>query len=281
MPCFTLLADFIPEVSNPLPVNKLLFMYRFYYLPFSLEFQEGKNVNEILPFVPEKKNTIRLIKAEELQELDARYGGIRESWKQKSLFINTPVALNQSVRISSHLVSHSIPLSRSALEKLSIDERIQLNEALKKKSPEVQAAFKQLTFLKSFLTTPDQGKFNLFIFSASWCESCREYRILLESYLKKFPKAELNIHSVVIEDSREEIFDKPMLKELFPHPKKYSHDSIPRFLALDTTTTVPTVLEEGEALAVVYERFFKEHKGFLDHQIPLLKKEPTRQITSE
>lgn len=273
------LADVIPEAP---PTNKLLYMYRFYYLPFSLEFREGKNVNEILPLLPQKDGTVRLIKADELQELDTKWNSLRDPWKQKSLLLSTPVTSNESARVTTHLVSHVIPLTRTALERLSIDERIQINETLKKKPVEVQSAFKQLTFLKSFLTPMDQGKWNLFIFSASWCESCREYRVLLESYLKKFPSSDLNLHSVVIEDSREEIFDKPLLKELFPNPKKYSHDSIPRFLMLDTTATVPKVLEEGEALAAVYDRFFKEHKGFLDEQSPLFKKsQPARRLSSE
>ena len=105
--------------------------------------------------------------------------------------------------------------------------------------------------------------------SASWCESCREYRILLESYLKEFPQSNVTLHSVVIEDEKENIFDSLLLKELFPHPKKYSHDSIPRFLALEFVNGEPRLLEEGDALQAFYERFFKSHQGFLDSQTTL------------
>jgi hypothetical protein len=125
--------------------------------------------------------------------------------------------------------------------------------------------------LKSFLQPLEEEKFNLFIVSASWCESCREYRVLLESYLKAFPHPDLNLHSLVIDDPKEEIFDSRLLKELFPNPAKYSHDSIPRFLSIETVAGKTTVLEEGEALAEFYARYLKPHRGYLDGQSTLFR----------
>jgi len=259
------------------PVNKLLYMYRFFYLPFSIEFKEGKTPNDILPFVRDGSGTERLIRAEELERLDREWAALKGEWYKKSLLQTTSVPLNQATRITSHLTSHHVSLSRGAFDNVSIDDRIQINHALQSKSPEVQSAFKQLRFLKSFLGPQDEGRFNLFIISASWCESCKEYRTLLETYLKIFSEPSLTLHSVIIEDPKEEIFDSPILKELFPNPKKYSHESIPRFLALETVHGNATVHEEGEALKEVHDRFLKSHRGFLDGKTSVLgkKKKPS------
>lgn len=247
------------------PVNKLLYMYRFYYLPFSVDFREGKTINDILPLVstgegPEK----RLIKAEELQHLDEEWTQLKEPFKKKSLFASTLVPLNGSVRISSHLVSHRVTLTRTAFDPLSLSERIAVKEKLKGKPSEVQANYKQLLFLKSLLTNEDRDALNLFVVSASWCESCREYRTLFEDYFRTFLPAGLNVHSLVVEDTKEQIFEHPFLKELFPNEKKYSHNSIPRFIAVEEKDGGQLVLEEGEALEAVYERFFKKRQGYLN-----------------
>jgi hypothetical protein len=203
--------------------------------------------------------------------LDLEWNKIKEAWKKKSLLLLTPVATGESVRISQRLISHHIPLTRTAFDTLSINDRIQLGQALQTKAPEVQAAFKQLRFLKSFLRPGDEEKFNFFIISASWCDSCREYRNLFESYFKAFPAPLVNLHSVVIEDPKEEIFDARILKELFPNPKKYSHNSIPRFLALESVRGKTTIWEEGEALQELYERFYKLHHGFLNPRVTLFR----------
>ena len=136
---------------------------------------------------------------------------------------------------------------------------------------DAQANFKQLKFLKSFMSGSDDFRFNFFLISASWCDSCKEYRVLMETYMKTFPDQGLTLHSVVIEDPKEEVFDSQILKDLFPHPKKYSHDSVPRFLALDQADGKPHVYEEGEALKEVYERFFKSHQGYLNSRVKLFK----------
>lgn len=253
-------------------INKLLYMYNFYYLPFSVEFREGRTINDILPFFPGKfAEAGRLLTADELQQLDKEWNLIKDPWKKKSLLLSTQVPVNQSVRISQHMASHRVALSRTAFDTLSITDRIQLADVLKSKSPEVQAAFKQLRFLKSFLSPLEEEKFNFFMVSASWCESCREYRVLLESYFKAFPNPELNLHSLVIDDPREEIFESRILKELFPNPAKYSHDSIPRFLAIESLGGKTVVYEEGEALLELYERYFKQHRGYMDSKSSLFR----------
>lgn len=271
--CLTLNTALAEE--DPKPVNKLLQMYNFYYLPFSITWREGKALNDIIPLISTKPGEPgRLIKAEELETLDKEWNGFKDDWKKRSLLLSTPVALNETVHISQRLVSHHIPLTRAAFDGISITDRIQLNDALKNKSPEVQAAFKQFRFLKSFVQPLEEEKFNFFIVSASWCDSCKEYRVLLETYLKTFPDSGLILHSVVIEDPKEEVFDSRILKELFPHPKKYTHDSIPRFLAIQTAQGKTTIWEEGEALQELYERFYKKNRGFLDTRTTLFKKSP-------
>jgi thiol-disulfide isomerase/thioredoxin len=259
------------------PVNKLLYMYRFYYLPFSLEFQEGRTVNDILPFFPgENKSALKLLQAEELETLDGEWNKIKASWRQKSLFLATPVPTGQTRRISQHLASHVIPLSRGAFDTLPINDRIMLANALRTKSPQVQAAFTQLRFLKSFLGPQDDGKFNFFVIGASWCESSREYRILFETYFKEFPNSDVNLHSVVIDDPKEQIFDSRILRELFPNPARYSHNNLPRFLAIETVNGTTTIYEEGEALQQLYDRFFYMHRGYLDSKVTIFRNNRAR-----
>jgi thiol-disulfide isomerase/thioredoxin len=195
---------------EPARVNKLQYMYQLFYLPFSVKFREGRTVDDILPYITDKiTGQPRLIKAEELQELDAVWNSIREPMKKKSLLISTPVPVGQSVRISHHLASHNIAVTRGPLDGLSINERIQLAELLKDKPAEIQVAFRQLRFLKSFLNLVDEGKFNFFIVSASWCDSCKEYRALFEAYVKNFGINELNLHSIVINDPLKIFFRIP------------------------------------------------------------------------
>lgn len=256
-------------------VNKLQYMYNFFYFPFSVEFREGKTLNDILPYIKTSETEPpRLLKPLELQALDRDWNGIKEPWKKRSLLLSTQVAIGESAQITQKLVSHRVPISRGSFDTISITDRIQLNEALKNKPPEVQAAFKQLRFLKSFLTPIQEERFNFFIFSPSWCESSREYRVLFETFIKTFPNMGLNLHSVVIEDPKEEIFDSKIMKELFPHPKKYTHDSVPRFLAIETVQGNALVWEEGEALKELYERFFLPHRGYLNSRSTLFRKVP-------
>lgn len=259
------------------PVNKLLYMYHFFYLPFSIGLGEGKTRDEIYPLIKTGEGE-RLLIPNEIKTLEGEWSELREIWKKKSLLLNTPVSLHQSVQISQHIKSHSIPLSRTAFDRMSINDRIILNEMLKSRTPEIQAEFRQIRFLKSFLTTTDEERVNFFIVSASWCDSCKQYRVLLETYLKSYPKPDLNLHSVVIEDPKEQIFKSPILKELFPHPDQYSHDTIPKFLALDMRNGEEMVYEEGEALKVVYEGFFEAHKGAMDSELTLFRKNPVPQF---
>lgn len=255
------------------PENKLLYMYRLYYLPFGLEFEEGRTANDILPFLPEKyPDPSRLITAQELKTLDEEWTGLKKSWSKRSLLETTKVPLDRSVRITQKLASHRIPLTRSAFDGISIGDRIQIKEAMKSKPPQVQATFRQIRFLKSLLTPLELEKLNFFVVGASWCNSSREYRILMESYFKRFPSSKINFHSLVIDDPKEKIFDSKLLKELFPNPKLYSHNTIPRFLAIEVVNGKTRLYEEGEALREVYERHFKKHRGFLDSQTSLLGK---------
>lgn len=248
--------------------NKLLQMYRLYYLPFSIYFREGNSKNEIVPFVNADPGglTKRMLKAQELQALNKDWDGIRKSWKGRSLFLTTPVRTNKSVRITRSLYSHRISLTRRAFDGIQLNDRIKMNKTLKSKPPLLQNAFKQLRFMKSFIGRGDERKFNLFIVSASWCQSCLEYRVLLETYVKKFPNANLVLHSIVVEDPKEEIFDAKVMSELFPNPKKYSHESIPRFLTLQTIKGKPVVHQEGEAIKTYYDKFLLKHRGYLDNK---------------
>jgi thiol-disulfide isomerase/thioredoxin len=273
---FSLLLLAAPLHAEELaPVNKLRYMYQFYYLPFSLEFREGKTVNDIMPFISNNAGDLtQLVKAAELQSLDGEWNEIKNNWQKKSLLLNTVVGLNKTVRISPHLISHRIALNHKPLDGVALTERIQIERLLSNQSPDTQASFKQMRFLKSFMTPADEYRFNFFLVSASWCESCKEYRLLFESYLKSFPDSNLTLHSVVVEDPKEEIFDSQLLKDLFPHPAKYTHDSIPRFLAIDQANGRLTVYEEGEALKEVYERFFKSHQGYLNQRVKLFKNIP-------
>jgi hypothetical protein len=281
-----LFASTVPAESAS-KVNKLEQMFRFYYLPFSLDFKEGRTANEIFPFGPDKyRDYTRLIKPEELQKLDKEWGTFREEWKKRSLFLSTPVGLNETTHLSQRLISHRIPLNRSAWHGLGLNERIQLESILRTKPEAVQVAVTQLRLLKSFLNGNEEEKFNFFIIGPHWCESSREYRALMEAYFKNFPKSELILHSVVIEDTKEEIFDSKLLKELFPYPEKYTQDIVPKFIAIQTVNGKTTIWEEGDALKELYERFYKPHRGYLDLKIgsatellqPILKAEASSKL---
>lgn len=269
------------ELGRQKPINKLLYMYRLYYLPFSVEFEVGRDENLILPYFPERyPEPARIFTAEELSKLDKEWGNLRQPWSQKSLLESTKVPLNQTVRISQRLVSHRIALTRTAFDKLSINERIQIKDALAKKAPKVKASFLQLAFLRSFLAPLEEEKFNFFVVGASWCGSSKDYRVLLEAYVKKFANPAINLHSVVIDDPKGKIFESQILKDLFPNVEKYTHDTIPRFLAYQVVNGEPKVWEEGEALRELYERYFKAERGFMNEKSDIFKgwPGPTRSL---
>ncbi len=252
-------------------VNKLLAMYELFYLPFPLEFHVGRNLETILPFVTDARGeATRMVEAHELVSLDAEWAKIRGNWRSKSLLEFHAVPTGKSVRIAQRLVSHRVPVTRAATDTLPLADRMALNDSLKGKSAAVIASFYQLRFLKSLLEAGDEGKFNFFVVSASWCDSSREYRTLLEAYFKKFPNAQLTLHSLVVDDPKQAIFDSRLMKELFPHAKRYTHDTVPRFLAVQTINGQPKVWEEGEALRELYDRFYAQHRGFLAGEIKTL-----------
>ncbi len=246
------------------PVNKRLAMYELYYLPYNLEFHAGRTPDAVLPYLIDPKGQpSRLVEAHELVAIDAKWNAVRRDWKKKSLLEDHRVAVGKSMRVAKRLVSHHVSIHRSAVDSLSAADKKAFNESLKGKSPEVVASFYQLRFLNSLLEPSDATKFNFFIVSPSWCESSREYRILLETYFKKFPNPELTLHSLVVEDPKKDIFESRLTKELFPHPEKYSHQTVPRFIALQTTQGQTKIWEEGEALRELYDRYYAKHRGFL------------------
>jgi hypothetical protein len=247
-------------------------MYRLYYLPFSVEFEVGRDNNLILPYFPERyPEPARIFTADELNKLDSEWSAMRQPWASRSLLESTKVSEGQTTRISQRLISHRIPMTRSAFDKLTINERIQLKDALAKKTPKVKSNFLQLVFLKSFLGALEEEKFNFFVIGASWCGSSKDYRVLLETYVKKFANPGLNLHSVVIEDPKGKIFESQILKDLFPNKEKYTHETVPRFLAYQMINGEPKVWEEGEALRELYDRFLKGERGFLNDKSSLFK----------
>jgi hypothetical protein len=253
-------------------VNKLLYMYEFFYLPFGLEFRVGRNLETILPYVVDARGEAsRLVEAHELVALDTEWTKVRNEWKSKSLLEFQNVPVGKSLRITQRLVSHRLPVTRAAVDTLPLADRSALSETLRGKSPAVIAAFYQLRFIKSLLEPSDDGKFNFFIVSASWCESSREYRNLLEAYFKKFPNPLLTLHSVVVDDPKKQIFDSRLMKELFPHAKRYTHETVPRFIAMQMVNGQPKIWEEGEALRELYDRFYASHRGFLAPEIKSFK----------
>lgn len=248
------------------PANKLTEMFRLYYLPFSLDFKEGAAVNEIFPYrIDGSGEFSQLVHPEELQRLNSQWDSIREGWKKKSLLLTTPVALNETVRVTQHLTSSRIPMTRTAQDGLSIQDRIVLQNMLQDKPKEIKEAVLQMRFLKSFLPPLDEERFNFFIFSPSWCESSKEYRALLEAYFKQFSNSTLNFHSVIIDDPNEEIFDSRIFQELFPKKSATTTEIVPRFIAIQTIQGRTQVWEEGDALRELSLRFFGTHRGFLDH----------------
>ncbi len=272
--CFILPHNLAADITPTSPTNKLLMMHRLYYLPFSMGFQQGGNLNEIIPIIS-KTGTVPT--ADEFGRLNRVWGEAREEWAKSSLLLNTPIDINGSSRISGHLASHLIALGRGPFERLSVTERIQIKNLLKGKPEMVQKTFTQIRFLKSFLTESDADRTVLFIVGASWCQSSRTYRALLESYLKRFPVSDLTLHSIVVDDPKNQIFDSAILGQFFPSSASYSHNTIPRFLLLENTAE-PVLYEEGDALSVVLDRYFSSQRGFLDSLVPFLN-QPVRGLS--
>ena len=255
------------------PSYKLLHMYELFYLPFNIEFKQGKTYNDIFPLIADKKGEFtQLLSPDQLKLLDQEYSSERKTWAKSSLFLNTALAPNESQRITQRLVTHRISLKRTAWDAVSVSDQIKVKALLDGKPDLVKKAVTQYQFLRSFLKEPEEEKFNFFVIGPSWCESSKEYRYILEYLSKKFPNNQLVIHSVVIDDPEEQIFDAQILKDLFPFPENYSHDSVPRFLALQKDKDKLKVWEEGEALVELKSRFFAQHQGFLNNTLPAMRK---------
>lgn len=255
------------------PTNKLLHMYELFYLPFTIEFKQGKTYNDIFPIVAGKNGEFnQILKPEQLKLLDEDFSVERKTWAKSSLFLNTPLELGESQRITQRLVAHRIPLKKTAWDKVSVADQIQVKALLEGKPEMVRKAVTQYQFLRSFLTGLEDEKFNFFIIGPSWCESSKEYRYILEYYAKKFAHNQLILHSVTVEDPQEQIFDSQLLKDLFPFPENYSHESVPRFLAIQKVRGQLKVWEEGDALVELKDRFLGQYRGFLDNSIPIMRK---------
>jgi hypothetical protein len=256
------------EVATENKFNKLREMYSFYYLPFNIGFKVGNQKDDVFPVIRDAMGALTVtVNAEEMKKVETAWKGTREDWKKRSLFLSTPVDLGKKVRISPHLVSHKIGVNRTALDSLSFANKLIFQKTLQDKSPEIQTKVTQLFFLKSFLEDRDKNDFNFFIISPNWCASSKEYQAIFEAYFKKFTPAKLTIHSIVVEDTDESIFDSKLFKELFPNSQIYSHEMVPRFLALQQKEGASVVYEEGEALSALYENFFKQHQGFLNRLV--------------
>lgn len=252
--------------GEPAPKNKLLEMFRFFYLPFDVEFRVGDSNDEVIPF----GNAGSVILApEEMQRLDQRWAEIRKSWKAKSLFVSTRDTVNGTTKISPHLITHRITANRTALDSLSIEERIRIKEILKDKSKDIQATVLQKQFVRSFIDPATAHKMHFFIIAPDWCASSETYRTLLEAYAKKFALGKFVLHSLVIEDPNEQIFDSKAMNDLFPFPKRYSHESVPRFILAEEKEGDFKVHEEGNALHLLYENYFEAQQGFLEIDKPV------------
>jgi len=253
------------EVLSDIPFNKLREMYSFYYLPFNIGFKVGNQKDDVFPVIRDAMGALTVtVNPDDMKKVETAWKEVREDWKKRSLFLSTPIDLGKKVRISPHLVSHKIGVNRTALDSLSFANKLIFQKTLQDKSSEIQTKVTQLFFLKSFLEERDNNDFNFFIISPSWCASSKEYRAIFEAYFKKFSPAKLTIHSIVVEDPDESIFDSKIFKELFPNSKVYSHEMVPRFIALQQKDGASVVYEEGEALSALYENFFKPHQGFLN-----------------
>lgn len=248
-------------------------MYRLFYLPYKIEFKQGKELNDIFPLIiTEGEKTPQLIKPDQLRTLDMEYSAERKPWEKHSLFLNTPVEMGKSQRISQRLVSHKLNLKSTAWDKVSVTDQIKVKALLQGKPEPVKKAVTQYQFLRSFLSGLDDEKFNFFIIGPSWCESTKEYRYLLEYFAKTFSDNRWILHSVTIDDPGEKIFESQILEDLFPFPENYSHDSVPRFIALQKENGQLKVWEEGDALVQLQSRFLDAHRGFLHKTTSVFRK---------
>lgn len=247
--------------------NKQLKMFELFYLPLQLSFREGHTASEVLPYINDSKtNTARIVTAEEFETIEKAWKKERENLKKKSLLLTTEVPLNKSVKISNHITSYHFPVKRTALEGLNIAEQIKEKNRILRLPANEQVLSKRELFLTSFLKPLELERFNIFIFSASWCESCLEYRALLESYLKSLSNPNINLHSVVLEDSQPpKIFESQLFKEIFTNNK--GTESIPRFLAIEKKDDKIIIYEEAEALDQLMNRFLSSKKGYLNSKI--------------
>lgn len=263
---------FAPTARAESRINKLLYMYHFYYLPFSIDFRVGRTENDIVPFLPARRvGGGRMLTNGEWASLEAEHRKLRTDWERRSLLLSEEVPVGESKRLSPRITAHHINASRTAFESVAIGDRIQFQNLLKAKSPEVQAQFRQLQFLRSFLRPEDDGAFNFFVVSASWCPSCREYRMLFETYFKDFAPEKAKLHSILVEDPAHAIFTSPVMRELFPKGPHGSKATVPRFLAVENVEGTLVVHEDGDALFELYERFFKKVRGYQDGRLSLLR----------
>lgn len=252
------------NAESTTPKNKLFEMLRLFYLPFKIDLQLGEEKDEIIPSVEKTKGgESTVLTLDDMQKLDKQWAQIRSTWQSRSLFRDTKVDLNGTVKISPHFISHRIAATRGALDSIPIEDRIRIKDLLNGKPKDVQAAVLQKRFLRTFIDPNTLDKPHFFIVAPDWCASSEGYRTILEWYTRKLAMGTYILHSIIIEDPRESIFDSKAMTDLFPFPKKYSHESVPRFLLADPKGGELSVFEEGAALQWLYDNHLSNHQGFL------------------
>ena len=132
------------------PTNKLLHMYELFYLPFTIEFKQGRTYNDIFPLVADKKGAFtQLITPEQLKALDQEFSSERKTWQKSSLFLNTPLELNESQQITQRLFSHRISLKRTAWDQVSVADQIKVKALLEDKPDMVRKQLPNTSFYEA------------------------------------------------------------------------------------------------------------------------------------
>jgi len=243
--------------------NKLLWMYRFYYLPYAIQFEVGKDASEVLPFHVKASGVSEFVSAEELKAIDQEWKKVRSEWTTKAVFKLESILPGQSQRILPRVWAHKVNVNQKAEERISLKERVILSNLLKEKPARVQKALIQLRYLQSFIASGDEEKTHFFVLGPHWCQSSQEYRVLFETYFKKFEVKPVVLHFIVFEDPQERIFQSQILRELFLFPEQDSRKSVPKFLFLESPQKNLVVYEDAEALEKLFLRYFHPYQGFL------------------
>ncbi len=235
------------EFKTPKP-DKLQSMYRLYYLAMGIEFKEGENKTDILPYVesaPEKFD--KLLKPEEFEKIDAEWSNLKQDWQKKSLLLKSPADLGRSLSVTQTLRNHYVRTGRSASEIVSFNS----------------GETAQLKLLKSFIQPNEENKTHFFVIGPDWCLSSMEYRVILEGLFKEFQNPKFVLHNIMIADPEQKIFESKFLKEILSSNAKQPLETVPVFLSLSFKDGKAEVLEEGDAIENLLEKHLIKHRGFL------------------